>query len=112
MAQRSEHVTDHLMSFEGDHAGLAARLRDTIHDAVDGLAEDVKWGQPCFLLNGEKVFYLADSADHVKLGFYKGAHVEDPENLLEGTGKNMRHVKVRDVEDTDALIALIQRAVS
>jgi hypothetical protein len=36
---------------------------------------------------------------HVTFGFYKGVELADPEDLLEGTGKGMRHVKVRAKED-------------
>jgi hypothetical protein len=32
---------------------------------------------------------------HTNVGFFYGAHLEDPARLLEGTGKNMRHVKLR-----------------
>ena len=51
--------------------------------------------------------------DHVNLGFYYGAALEDPEGLLEGTGKKLRHVKVRDVEGTReaALRDLVERAL-
>jgi len=37
----------------------------------------------------------------VNLGFYKGALLARESDLLEGTGKNMRHVKVRSIEDAD-----------
>jgi hypothetical protein len=46
------------------------------------------------------------------VGFFRGAELADPAQLLEGTGKYMRHVKLRpdgDV-DTTALIALIETA--
>jgi hypothetical protein len=37
--------------------------------------------------------------NHVTLGFHYGTSLKDPESLLEGTGKNIRHVKLRAVED-------------
>jgi Domain of unknown function (DU1801) len=39
--------------------------------------------------------YLAPHRDRVNLGFYQGARLTDPAGLLEGTGKALRHVKVR-----------------
>ena len=39
---------------------------------------------------------------HVNVGFFRGAEIADPENLLEGTGRFMRHVKLRPAEDKDA----------
>jgi hypothetical protein len=32
---------------------------------------------------------------HVNVGFFQGASLPDPSHLLEGTGKFMRHVKLR-----------------
>jgi hypothetical protein len=43
--------------------------------------------------------YVMPHAQHVKLGFYEGAHLLDPARLLEGTGKGLRHVKVRSLAD-------------
>ena len=49
---------------------------------------------------------------HVSVGFFLGAELKDPAQLLEGTGKRMRHVKIRPGEriDSKALGALVQQA--
>ncbi|OAI44106.1 hypothetical protein AYO42_05315 [Rhizomicrobium sp. SCGC AG-212-E05] len=49
---------------------------------------------------------------HVNVGFFHGASLADPAGLLEGTGKNMRHVKLRwgEAVDTAALTKLIAAA--
>ena len=49
---------------------------------------------------------------HVNVGFFCGADLRDPIGLLEGTGKYMRHVKLRPGQavDTRALNALIDAA--
>jgi hypothetical protein len=49
---------------------------------------------------------------HVNVGFFFGAELEDPEGLLEGSGRRMRHVKVRPGDDlrVAALSALIDAA--
>jgi hypothetical protein len=38
---------------------------------------------------------------HVTFGFPSATSLPDPEGLLEGTGKNMRHVKLRSAEDLE-----------
>ena len=50
--------------------------------------------------------YLMPHKAWVNLGFYQGVTLPDPLRLLEGTGKALRHVKLRGVvpEGTDALI--------
>ncbi len=62
---------------------------------------------------GEAAFaYVNAFKAHVNVGFFRGAELADPNGLLEGTGKLMRHVKVRPdalIDDT-ALQKLIQTA--
>lgn len=45
---------------------------------------------------------MAAFTDHVNVGFFHGAALPDPAGLLEGTGKRMRHVKVRWGREIDA----------
>jgi hypothetical protein len=62
---------------------------------------------------GEAAFaYVGAFAAHVTLGFYWGAELADPAGLLQGSGKRMRHAKVRWGERADeaALGALITAA--
>jgi hypothetical protein len=49
---------------------------------------------------------------HVNVGFFVGAELKDPTALLEGSGKRMRHVKVRPGAplDSKALSALVQES--
>ena len=56
--------------------------------------------------------YVNAFSRHVNVGFFQGASLDDPKGLLEGTGKRMRHVKLRWGEPVDegALQALIAAA--
>lgn len=45
--------------------------------------------------------YIMPFANWVNLGFFKGVSLPDPENLLEGSGKKLRHVKMRSLTDTE-----------
>ena len=56
--------------------------------------------------------YLQPQRGRVNLGFWHGTSVPDPEGLLEGTGKALRHVKVHDLETalSPAVRALIEGA--
>lgn len=47
--------------------------------------------------------YICPMKDYVRLGFMFGTHLADPDQLLEGTGKRMRHVKVKSVQDASLL---------
>src|SRR5271170_1794355 len=58
------------------------------------------WGIPTFEAKDPFCFYMVGK-NHVTLGFHNGTSLDDPEKLLEGTGKNLRHVKLRSVEDLE-----------
>ncbi len=62
----------------------------------------------------EHYAYIAVMHSHVNLGFYHGASLRDPSALLEGTGKELRHVKLRDVVSTrqPAIAALLREAIA
>jgi hypothetical protein len=45
--------------------------------------------------------YIMPMRGYVNLGFYQGAVLADPERLLEGTGKGLRHVKIRSVAEAN-----------
>ncbi len=58
--------------------------------------------------------YIAVLSSHINLGFYHGAVLRDPSGLLEGTGKNLRHVKLRSVASAQspAITALLREAIA
>jgi hypothetical protein len=62
---------------------------------------------------GDAAFGYVDAfTAHVNVGFFRGAELADPAGLLQGTGKFMRHVKLRPDRplDSPALEALIETA--
>ena len=66
---------------------------------VPGTTESVNpWKIPTFESNGPVCFFTVGK-NHVTFGFLRGTSLPDPGKLLEGTGKNLRHVKLRTLED-------------
>lgn len=76
----------------------ANAILDLIREAAPDAEETFKWNMPVFVQNG-LLCSITAFKDHINLGFYKGAELTDPEGLLEGTGKGVRHVKVYSNED-------------
>jgi hypothetical protein len=73
-------------------------VRELMHDGCPvACVEDAPFG------------YVNAFRAHASVGFYLGAMLPDPADLLTGSGKRMRHVKLRPGEplDEDALRALI-----
>jgi hypothetical protein len=76
-------------------------VRELIHDGCPvACVEDVPFG------------YVNVFKAHVNVGFFFGAELKDTTGLLEGSGKRMRHVKLKPGRELDssALIALIDAA--
>jgi hypothetical protein len=86
---------------------IANRLRELIIDVYPDVVE-VPWPKQRIVGYGvgpkkmsEHFCYIGAHRDHVNLGFYHGAELSDPEHLLEGSGKKLRHIKVREIEEID-----------
>ena len=95
----TENLTDSwLVALEPPLRRLAEALRRLIMEACPGMEEAIKWGNPVFEREG-KVCYLAATRAYVSLGFFNGAALSDSEGILEGTGKKMRHVKLRNLSE-------------
>src|SRR5882724_11914598 len=69
------------------------------------------WGIPTFEANQPFCFYMVGKR-HITFGFHNGTSLKDSGKLLEGTGKNIRHVKLRNLEDLkkNGLRELVQEA--
>jgi hypothetical protein len=69
-------------------------------------------GQPTACVEDVAFGYVKVFKAHVNVGFFFGAELEDRAGLLEGSGKRMRHVKLRPRSElaASALIALIDAA--
>jgi hypothetical protein len=47
----------------------------------------------------DQVVYIGVYTKHINLGFYWGARIDDPEGMLEGSGKQLRHIKIKSQAD-------------
>jgi hypothetical protein len=85
-----------------------ARLRQCGSD-VRELMHD---GCPTACVGDAAFGYVNAYRDHVNVGFFFGALLQDPARLLEGTGRRGRHVKLRPgaAVDADALARLVSAA--
>jgi hypothetical protein len=97
----TEAVTRFIERLPEPRRSIARRLRKAVRGAAAGIEESVKWGSPCYSRDG-LVCAIMVMTTSVNLAFYKGAHLNDPEGRLEGTGKDMRHVKLRAPQQVDA----------
>ena len=76
-------------------------LRKIILDASKGINENMKWGNLVYECNG-LVCAIVNHKSHVNLEFWHGTALKDPKKMLQGTGKRMRHIKLRTPDDIDS----------
>jgi len=58
-------------------------------------------GQGCWLNDKTPKVYCHTKEEYIELGFYGGSSLKDPNGLLEGKGKFVRHVKIHTLKDID-----------
>ena len=96
-----------------DELGVIARYWfEVMGDCGDDVRELLHDGHPTACVADAAFAYVNAFKAHVNVGFFRGAELSDPNALLEGTGKFMRHVKIRlgCEADATALMELINRA--
>ena len=99
-----------------EHAGelgtIARRWFEVMRSCGDDVRELLHDGHPTACVGDAAFAYVNAFKAHVNVGFFRGAEIADPNGLLEGTGKFMRHVKLsREADvDTAALTTLIETA--
>ena len=98
-----DHAVDRWMTEQsGELAAIAKRWFEVMRSCGGDVRELLHDGHPTVCVNGAAFAYVNAFRAHVNVGFFRGAELADPEGLLEGTGRLMRHVKLRPAEDIDA----------
>jgi hypothetical protein len=96
--QRSPEVDAYIAKLGYEFEDIATSLRDLIFEAIPEITESFKWKQPVYERDG-LICYIAGFSEYVALGFYHGAYIDDPKKMLEGTGKQLRHIKIHNSQE-------------
>ncbi|WP_449536601.1 DUF1801 domain-containing protein [Ferdinandcohnia sp. Marseille-Q9671] len=112
--RRIEAVDQYILALPEDIKDITRELRQIILTSSPNLVEEFKWSMPNYSFNG-LVCYLQASKKHVNFGFHKGNELQekDPNSLLQGSGKTMRHIKIKKMDEIqpEAFILLVKEAV-
>jgi len=98
------------------HAGALGTIAQRWFQTIRGCGEDVREllhdGHPTACVGDAAFAYVNAFTAHVNVGFFRGAELPDPDGLLEGDGRFMRHVKLGPGREVDAaaLTDLIETA--
>ena len=104
MEKNNEEFEEAIQSFSDIIKDIARQTRQLIYDILPNAVE-VVWVQQKNIGFGtgakkktEHFCWVMPATNYVNLGFNYGAELPDPHNLLEGTGKLFRHIKIKSVE--------------
>ncbi|MGH9443839.1 MAG: DUF1801 domain-containing protein [Thermoanaerobaculia bacterium] len=93
----------------GELGAIAKRWFTVMRACGDDVCELLHDGAPTACVGDAAFGYVNAFTAHVNVGFLLGANLPDPRGLLEGTGKFMRHVKLRPGRDVEA--AALQKLI-
>ena len=107
-----EGVDSYISQIKPELQAIANELRHIIHETEPDVFERILFNQPWFLKNG-RLCYIRGIKDYVALGFQAGRYLTDPDGILEGSGKAMRHLKIHSLNmlDGNQIKAWIKEAV-
>lgn len=110
--KRDPEVDAWLSAEPADLRSIARKWFERLRTCGDDVRELMHDGQPTACVGDAAFAYVATFKAHVNIGFFHGAALADPAGLLNGTGKAMRHVKLRPGQAIDdaALDALVRAA--
>ena len=112
--QRDAAVDKWLDERPGELGTIARACFDRLRLCGDDVRELLHDYHPTVCVEDAAFAYVNVFRDHVNVGFFHGAFLPDKQGLLEGTGKRMRHVKLRPgvAFEASALDALITSSYS
>lgn len=103
---------DYFSQLEGPIAEIAVALKARVTGRAPHLKEGLAWGFPCYTGN-ERVFSIMANKAHMNLQLWNGNRLVHVSPRVEGTGKQLCHVKLRTMADLDdAVDAVIDAAVA
>ncbi len=95
-------MDDYINSFAPELQAIIHSLREMAKKSMPDAHEMIYHGAIGYSFGTspfDRFCYIAPQKGYVNLGFFFGTHLDDPQHLLVGEGKRMRHIKVRSRED-------------
>ena len=100
--KRDPSIDTWMKQLPGDLGEIAKHWFGVMRACGDDVREVLHDGHPTACVADAAFAYVNAFKGHVNVGFFRGAEIADPEGLLEGTGKFMRHVKLSPARDLGA----------
>lgn len=95
----NQKVTEYICKASAEQIATLETLRQLIHESVEDVTEEIKWNMPVFC-KMKDFAYIRFAKKHITLGFYHIDKLIDPDNLLEGEGNTLKHIKITQLDNT------------
>ncbi|HUK30845.1 MAG TPA: DUF1801 domain-containing protein [Candidatus Acidoferrum sp.] len=92
--ERDPAIDTWMKKHKGELGAIAHKWFEVMRKCGDEVRELLHDGHPTACLGDVPFGYVNVFGSHVNVGFFQGAALPDPANLLHGSGKFMRHVKL------------------
>ncbi len=104
---------EYFAALSGPSAKIARQLRARLGQLAPNLQEHMAWGFPSYRGKERFLSLMVQPGGYVNVQLFNGAALAKQFPRIEGSGKHMRHVKVRSVSDIDdGLQAIIAAAIA
>ncbi|NTS39734.1 DUF1801 domain-containing protein [Flavisolibacter sp. BT320] len=91
-------VTSYIQNAPEEQKAIMEALRQLIHQQVPSVQEAFKWSRPIFATDKD-IAYFKTAKTYITFGFMQAEKIKSNLHLLEGTGKDMRHIKIKKVSE-------------
>lgn len=111
-------IDDYINKAEPFAKPILNHLRKIVHTACPNVKETIKWSFPNFEYNGSILCNMAAFKQHCSFGFWLGARMTDPDNLLQKVGEKTSmgsFGQIKNIEDlppAEVVIRYIHEAMS
>ena len=93
-------VEEYIEKQKSPQKEILQKVREIFLRTLPNCKEKSAWGVVAF---GERKFYIAAMKNRVHVGFSINGLDKEEIGLFEGSGKTMRHIKIKSLEDIDEI---------
>ena len=94
-----ENFIQDILLIDEDKGETLISLRGLVLKIARNAKEDIKYGGLVFIIDNRLFSGIFIRKNHISVEFDRGAEMQDSDNLLEGSGKKRRHLKIFQQED-------------
>ena len=106
-------ATEYIAALPSPQREICQSLRELILDNFPQLHEEFKHNYPAYYYERKRICSTGGFKNHANLELDYGAHLKDAKGRVVGVGKNIRHIKIRSLDeiDSDYFTELIRQSI-